>query len=328
VRVVIGLLLIAGLTPGRDWKRNPAVVEFSTTADIFAIGDAHSDYVRLTNAMRTAGIVDASAHWSAARAVLVTTGDMIDKGPRAVEVLRLLRALQSEADRAGGRVVVLAGNHEAEFMANPSDSKFDEFAAQLSSAGMKREDVAHCKSDIGEFLCALPFAAKINDWYFSHAGNTKGRTIAQLERDVEADFDQHGFAAPQLIGDYSILEARLNGVGKGREPWIDGGVPEKSEKQLLGEYARAMGVAHIVQGHVPSPVQFSDGVKRDSGQMFQRWGLLFLIDTGMSEGVNESLGAVLRITATSAAAICPTGVQTGLWNVKTPQDLGRAPVCR
>jgi hypothetical protein len=327
VRIVIGLLLIAGLACARDWKRNPAVVEFSTTADIFAIGDPHSDSIRLTNAMRSAGIVDTSAHWSAGNAVLVTTGDMIDKGPRALEVLRLLKALQSEAGRAGGRVVV-AGNHEAEFMANPSDSKFDEFAAQLSSAGMKREDVAHCKGDIGEFLCGLPFAAKVNDWYFSHAGNTKGRTIAQIERDVEADFDQHGFAAPQLIGDYSILEARLNGVGKGREPWIDAGLPEKSERQLLAQYAGALGVAHIVQGHVPSPVQFSDGVKRDSGQMFQRWGLLFLIDTGMSEGVNESLGAVLRITATSAAAICPTGVKTGLWNVKTPQDVGRAQVCR
>ena len=97
---------------------------------------------------------------------------------------------------------------------------------------------------------------------------------------------------------------------------------------MLAEYARALGVAHIVEGHVPSPVQFADGVKRDAGQMFHRWGLLFLIDTGMSEGVNESLGAVLRITATSAAAICPTGVKTGLWNVNTPQDMGRAPVCR
>jgi hypothetical protein len=253
---------------------------------------------------------------------------MIDKGPRAVDVLRLLKALQSEADRAGGRVVVLAGNHEAEFMAAPSASKFDEFAAQLSAAGMKREDVAHCKSDIGEFLCGLPFAAKVNDWYFSHAGNTKGRTIAQIEHDVEADFDRHGFAAPQLIGDYSILEARLNGAGKGREPWIDAGLPGTSEEQLLRQYAAALAVAHIVEGHVPSPVQFTDGVKRSAGQMFQRWGLLFLIDTGMSEGVDESLGAVLRITATSAEAVCATGVKTVLWNSKTPHGTGRAPVCR
>ena len=79
---------------------------------------------------------------------------------------------------------------------------------------------------------------------------------------------------------------------------------------------------------MPGPVQFTDGVKREAGQMFQRWGLLFLIDTGLSQGVDESLGAVLRITATSAAAICPTGVKTGLWNTKTEHDMGRAPVCR
>ena len=44
----------------------------------------------------------------------VITGDVIDKGPRAIDVLRLLRSLQAPALANGGRVVVLAGNHEAE----------------------------------------------------------------------------------------------------------------------------------------------------------------------------------------------------------------------
>lgn len=61
-------------------------------------------------------------------------------------------------------MIVLAGNHEAEFMADP------------------------------------------------------GRTLAQVEQDIERDFDKNGFAANQLIGDGSLLEARLNGTGKGRGP--------------------------------------------------------------------------------------------------------------
>ena len=327
MRFTVCLLLAAGWLQARDWKQNPAVAEVTATAEIFAIGDIHADYARATIVLRAAGIIDASAHWKAGKAVLVVTGDMIDKGPRAVEVLRFLRILQNEATSAGGRVVALAGNHEAEFMANPDSKKAAEFAEQLSKAGLNAREVSRCAGEIGQFLCALPFAARVNQWYFSHAGNTGGRTLRQMESDVEADFDAHGYAAQQLIGDYSMLEARLNGTGKGRESWIDTGLPATSERDILKTWAAALGVAHIVEGHVPSPVDFSDGVRREAGEMFQRWGLLFLIDTGMSREVDDSLGAVLRISGGAATAICAGGQKTELWSAGAAQDTGRALAC-
>jgi hypothetical protein len=44
--------------------------------------------------------------------VLVQTGDVVDRGPDGRRVLDLLRRLENEAARAGGRVVPLIGNHE------------------------------------------------------------------------------------------------------------------------------------------------------------------------------------------------------------------------
>jgi hypothetical protein len=64
--------------------------------------------------------------------------------------------------------------------------------------------------------------------------------------------------------------------------------------------------------------------------MFQRFGLLFLIDTGMSEGVDDSGGAVLHIATKggeSATAICPDGTKTLLWDSRKKQDIGRAAPC-
>jgi hypothetical protein len=77
-------------------------------------------------------------------------------------------------------------------------------------------------------------------------------------------------------------------------------------------------------------VAFADGVKRERGEMFQRFGLLFLIDTGMSEGVDDSGGAVLHITTPGgekAVAICSDGSKTVLWDSATKQDIGRAQAC-
>jgi hypothetical protein len=253
---------------------------------------------------------------------------MIDKGPRALDVLRLLKWVRAEAQRAGGDVVILAGNHEAEFLANPGAPKGREFAAQLTRARINPAEVGACKGEFGEFLCSLSFAARVGDWFFSHGGNSGGRTIEQLAADLEGSVEREGFRSQQLTGDESILEARLN--GEGRRPWIDAGLPAQSEKELLEEYTSALGVTHVVEGHVPSPVTFGDGVQRDRGEMFQRFGLLFLIDTGMSEGVDDSGGAVLHITTQGgeqATAICPDGKKTLLWDTRTRQDVGRAAPC-
>jgi hypothetical protein len=324
----------SGHAVDRDWASYPAVVQADTDQDIFAIGDAHSDYVRLAAVMNAAGLIDGApdkpqnVKWRAGGAVLVITGDMIDKGPRAIDVLRLLIALQASARHAGGRVIVLAGNHEAEFLADPKAPKGKEFAAQLKAEGLRPQEVADCNGEIGQFLCSLPFGARVNDWFFSHAGNTAGRSISQLTADLQDGFGRDGFAAKQLIGDFSILEARLNGEGPGRAPWIEAGAPGRDAKQLLMAYAEALGVKHIVEGHVPSQVRFSDGTVRAAGEMFQRFGLLFLIDTGMSQDVDDSQGAVLHITRKDATAICPDGKPTLLWDAGTQQNTGRAAPCR
>jgi len=318
----------------RDWTQFPAVVQIHSAPEIFAIGDAHSDFKRLARAMAAAGIIARAvenpedARWSAGRAVLVTTGDMIDKGPRALDVIRLLRTVREDARQAGGDVVILAGNHEAEFLADPDAPKGREFAGQLKKEHIKPADVAACKGEFGEFLCSLAFAAKIDDWFFSHGGNSSGRKIEDLAVDLETSLAHDGFATKQLLGDDSILESRLN--GEARTPWIDADLPARGEKDLLADYAAALGVSHIVEGHVPSEVRFADGVVRNQGEMFQRFGLLFLIDTGMSEQVDYSGGAVLRIDlegGEQATAICPDGRRTLLWDSRHNQDLGRAPAC-
>jgi hypothetical protein len=329
-----GAAFCASPVSQRDWTQFPAVVQIRSAPEIFAIGDAHSDFKRLGRAMAAAGIIErpvespGDAKWSAGRAVLVTTGDMIDKGPRALDVIRLLRSVREDARQAGGDVIILAGNHEAEFLADPDAPKGREFAGQLKKEHIKPADVAACKGEFGEFFCSLAFAARIDDWFFSHGGNSGGRKIEDLAVDLETSVAHDGFATKQLIGDDSILESRLN--GNERTPWIDADLPGRGEKELLADYAAALGVSHIVEGHVPSEVRFADGVVRNQGEMFQRFGLLFLIDTGMSEQVDYSGGAVLRITfegGEQATAICPDGRKTLLWDSRHNQDAGRAPAC-
>jgi len=305
----------------RDWVKYPSIAQVDTGEEIFAIGDVHGDYDRLVKLLAAAKIIERpvdtdAVRWIAGKAVLVFTGDLVDKGPHSLKVVQLAASLRKAAAANGGRVVTLMGNHEAEFLADPTEKKVKDFAQDIRGAGLKPADVAACRGDVGQFLCSLPFGARVNDWFFSHGGNTGGRTIPQLIADFQNGVGQDGFGSRQLVDSNSMLEARIGEEGPGGKSWFEVDSPHRSAEQLLSSYVAALGVSHLVQGHQHQQIVFDDGQRRHAGQMFQWRGLLFLIDVGMSEGVGDSHGAILHIRRRNreeAFVIDTDGTETSLW---------------
>jgi len=72
----------------------------------------HGAYDRFITILRAAGLIDGRERWAGGRAIFVQTGDVLDRGPDSRKALDLLRRLEGEASRAGGRVHALLGNHE------------------------------------------------------------------------------------------------------------------------------------------------------------------------------------------------------------------------
>ena len=95
----------------------------------------------MNTVLGAAGLVDANHAWSGGARTLIITGDVIDKGDYSLPVLDII-TLTSEAELAGGRVVVTLGNHEAEFLADPENAKATPFRADLGArleSGGRRE---------------------------------------------------------------------------------------------------------------------------------------------------------------------------------------------
>ncbi len=320
---------LAGAKSARDWNTHPAILQVDGAEDIYAIGDVHGDVERMLALLKAAKLSDDGISWTGGKAVLVYLGDMIDKGPRMVDTLRTIRGLQLAAPAQGGRVIAVLGNHEAEFLTDSGPKKFDDFRAELKKAGTSAKEVAACQGDLGTFLCSLPAGARVNDWFFSHGGNTNGHTLAQLDGQIRAGIQKDGWGTQMLADPNSLLEARLGENGPGGKPWIDMGLPKIHEKDLLAGFAKAMGVNHFVMGHQPNTVVFEDNIARQPGEAFQRWGLLFLMDTGLSRGVDNSKGAMLHIhqSANTAEVLCATGKQTLLWDTTSHAGTGRA-ICK
>lgn len=80
---------------------------------IVAVGDLHGDYEAWIAIARDAGLIDARNRWAAAKTTFVQLGDITDRGPDSLKIIRHLQKLEKEASAAGGKVIVLIGNHEA-----------------------------------------------------------------------------------------------------------------------------------------------------------------------------------------------------------------------
>jgi hypothetical protein len=106
------LLALIDTQPVTARIEGSSACNLTTTDRIVAVGDIHGAYERFVRILQTAGVIDAGQRWTGGGAILVQTGDVVDRGSDSRRVLDLLRRLEGEAERAGGRVLTLMGNHE------------------------------------------------------------------------------------------------------------------------------------------------------------------------------------------------------------------------
>jgi calcineurin-like phosphoesterase family protein len=285
---------------GRDWTRYPAIVDRATPEEIVGLGDVHGAYDRLVPLLERGGIIRPDPRapggfaWAGGRRTMVQVGDLIDKGPKSLEVLDLMMALQPQARAAGGELIVMLGNHEAEFLAHPGKKKAIEFENELDARGIDPQQVADGRNAYGRFMRSLPLAARVNGWFFAHAGSTSHLSVTQLGDGFRAVVDSGRWKNQFLIGDDSVLEARK---------WWKG---DEDDQDLAKLPAR-----HIVFGHDPGAFANKGTIQTKAG------GNLFLIDVGMTPVFDYSRGALLLIDRQGgndvATSLDAAGVRHEVW---------------
>ena len=106
-----------------------AIVEIEDADEIFALSDVHGGYDSLLKLLAGNHLIDGAnddpskVKWTGGTATLIVVGDLIDKGQKSLEVIDVIRSLQSQAPHSSGRVIVTMGNHEAEFLVDPKNHK-------------------------------------------------------------------------------------------------------------------------------------------------------------------------------------------------------------
>jgi Calcineurin-like phosphoesterase len=180
---------------------------------VVAVGDIHGDLDAFVGILQRAHLIDPTKRWSGGPAILVQTGDFLDRGPKARGVMDLLISLQKDAPRQGGRVLVLMGNHEAmnifgdrRYVTNNdyaafADDRTDKRKPKTDSAQpagfVERCEALSANGKYGKWLRSLPAIARVQDSIFLHGGispDLASYTIEQLNEAIAGEirtFDAH-----------------------------------------------------------------------------------------------------------------------------------------
>lgn len=140
----------------------------SETGRIVAIGDLHGDLENARLVLKAARVIDSHDEWVGGNATLVQLGDMVDRGTNSIEIVRLFMKLRDQADKAGGKVINLLGNHE---ILNLMGDHFYVNEDEMERWGVTVwKSIFSNSSDIGKWLINSPTIVKVRDTVFVHAG--------------------------------------------------------------------------------------------------------------------------------------------------------------
>lgn len=146
-----------------DWK-------YKQKGDILVLSDPHGDFESLQAILKAQQVIGSTYEWTYGKNHLVIIGDVFDRGVDVLPIFWLIYKLEAEAERAGGKVHFLFGNHEEMILRGNlkyAEAKYEAFAAAV---GIQQAKLWGKDMLLGSWLQQRNTMEKIGDKLFVHAG--------------------------------------------------------------------------------------------------------------------------------------------------------------
>lgn len=225
---------------------------------IVAIGDLHGDAKAAKRAFALAGATDDKGKWIGGSLVVVQTGDVLDRGDEERELLAFLDEEQAAAEKAGGHVYRLNGNHEimnvqgdyryvtergfASYASEPATGRPD--AAEFPPNQRGRAEALLPGGRVARVLSAFPAVRIVGETVFAHGGVLPHHVrygLDTMNREVSAWMRGEAALPKKLQGDHTPFWVRDFGEH------TDSDACSKLDKVLSSLKVKRLVIGHTVQ---------------------------------------------------------------------------------
>jgi hypothetical protein len=224
----------------------------------YVVSDVHGHLGDLRDGLLETGLVDGDDRWVGGDTVLWMLGDLVDRGPDGIGVVRLMRSLQEQAPN---QVRVLMGNHEALMLGEKRfpGTRFDD--VWQINGGLRKDQDGLTDDDV-DWLRRLPVMGIAGKYLLVHSDTTEylswGSSVDEVNTtvhkmlagdDAEECFDV--FAA--LTSRYDFARADGDDVARG---FLDtyGGETIVHGHTIIGI------LTDTPSEQVTSPIRYADGL--------------------------------------------------------------------
>lgn len=189
---------------------------------LVAISDIEGNLDAFVNLLKANKVVDEKLNWAFGEGHLVLVGDYFDRGKYVTEGLWLAYKLDKEAEKAGGKVHFIIGNHEEMNLSGDLRYVQRKYIVNAHLAGLEYLDLYGENTVLGKWLRSKNSIVKIGDYLFCHGG-----------------------LSPEFIGSLMTMKS----INKTTRKYLDKSFEEKDKDDRAGNVFSSLGPLWY-RGHI------------------------------------------------------------------------------
>jgi len=223
---------------------------------VFSIGDVHGDlghFQLILSGLGLATFDGNEVRWTGGDAILVSTGDTVDRGEQGRSIYLAFKELARQAPQFGGEVVNLVGSHE--LMNLQGDLRYvhpNEMSARGEYGGREQRQQEWSRSGlIGADIRQRYLAAVVRGGTLFVHGGLEPATLSLYGSGPDAIDAMNQKARELFDADTVTFNHKLFGQ---RGPFWNRFFAERSESQICGPVEETLQIANaqrMVVGHTP-----------------------------------------------------------------------------
>ena len=259
----------------------PDEAVFKNVKKIVALSDIHGQYDLAIEIFQKNKIIDNNLNWKFGEGHLVIVGDVFDRGDKVTELLWFIFKLEQQAQKVGGRVHFLLGNHE--YMVLHNDVRYIHKKYRITSRifNFGYGELYSKNTILGRWLRSKSTVIKINNNVFVHGGVSQ-EFLSQTDFEFETinnvmrrsiDISKEEMKSTDFYSIYHGSESLI---------WYRGYFYDNLLDEDVSDILKQLNSDHIVVGHCSNKevIQLYDnkifGV--DSSMKLGEYGEILFID--------------------------------------------------
>ncbi|MEH0154639.1 metallophosphoesterase [Limibacter armeniacum] len=229
----------------------PAAV-YNDHEPIIALSDIEGGYKTFRDFLIHNKVIDHDLNWTFGKGHLVLVGDFVDRGWSVTQVLWFIYKLETAAEKHGGKVHYILGNHELKNMQGRYEAASPRYFAAAAILGKQHHQLYDSNSFIGRWMASKNAVEKINGYLFVHGGihpNVAKYEISleEINHKVRKHYYHIFFPKPEETVDQLLISDK-KGVS-----WYRGYFKEDLTTPEIDSILKSFHAKSIVVGHTLQP---------------------------------------------------------------------------